>query len=301
MLINSRLSPVCIRNHFIHKFQMSGLRYILVDGRKQPERIVCTICRMPGLLYIRCIIRRIFMSRIVCKLYQWQSASIIHLCGKHKPDFFNCHLRCKVNDSLYILYRITITVSIAQSTVDKRRCTRPDKCHKAVIGVPCIYHGIEFFTRCLYLKMCKLSMPVIGQLLQFLSTDLLRQHIGGQNLCHLRFLFHSNQKCELTVLSRCKPHHRTECSAAVAVLISLVTQCSLCHTCRIAISVISSEELLSVAAPGCHFCSLQCKETADNDFIIDIAAFLDLIQIRMNHLPHMIPTENRARNKLRIL
>ena len=144
-------------------------------------------------------------------------------------------------------------------------------------------------------------MPVIGQLLQFLSTDLLRQHIGGQNLCHLRFLFHSNQKCELTVLSRCKPHHRTECSAAVAVLISLVTQCSLCHTCRIAISVISSEELLSVAAPGCHFCSLQCKETADNDFIIDIAAFLDLIQIRMNHLPHMIPTENRARNKLRIL
>ena len=111
------------RNHFIDKCQISGLRNIFIYRWKQPQSIIRTICRMPGFLYIGSIIRRILMSGIVCKFDKRKSSSVIHLCRKHKPDLFECHLRCKMNHTLNILHGIAVSVTVSQTTVEKRRRT----------------------------------------------------------------------------------------------------------------------------------------------------------------------------------
>ena len=81
--------------------------------REQPECIICPVSRMSCFLYIRSIVRCIFMSRIVCKFNQRKSSSVIHLCGEHKTDFIYCHFRCQMNHTLNILYCIAVTISVS--------------------------------------------------------------------------------------------------------------------------------------------------------------------------------------------
>ena len=119
MLVHGTFFFICKRNHFIDKFQISRLGNVFVYCREQPQRIICTISRVSCLLHIRSIIRCILMSRIVCEFYKWKPSTIIYLCRKHEADLLYCHLRCQMDHTLDILYCVTITVSISQSTICK--------------------------------------------------------------------------------------------------------------------------------------------------------------------------------------
>ena len=143
MLVNARLFLVRKRNDFIEKCCVSRLRNIFVDGREEPQGVVSAIGRMTGFLAVGGVIRSVLVSGIVCELDKRQTTAVTHLRGEHKADLFHSHLGGKVDDALYILYGVPVAVTVAQAAVDEGGSARPDKCHEAVVGVPCVDHGIE--------------------------------------------------------------------------------------------------------------------------------------------------------------
>ena len=162
MLIDASLFRIGKGNDFVQEGSISGLGDIFIDGGEKPEGIVCAVSRMSGLLYIGGVVRRVFLPRIVRKFYKGKSSAVIYLCRKHKADFFFCHFRRKMDDSLNILHRIPVAVAVAQTAVNQRGCTRPDKSDKTVIGIPGIDHRIKFWAGGMNLKMFKLFLPVMG-------------------------------------------------------------------------------------------------------------------------------------------
>ena len=115
---------------------------------------------MPGFFAVGSIVRCVFMSRIMCELYERKPAALLYLRREHKTDFFFCHFWCKMDDALNILYSIAVSVSIAQPAVDEGSGAGPDKCHKAVIGIPCSQHGVEFLAWRSHPQMIQLFIPV---------------------------------------------------------------------------------------------------------------------------------------------
>ena len=115
---------------------------------------------MAGFLYIRSIIRSIFFSRCVSKLDKRESATVIYLRRQHETNLFQCHFRCQMDDSLNILYSISVSVSISESTVNEGSCTGPDESHKTIVCVPGIDHSVKFRTWSADFKIIKLTVPV---------------------------------------------------------------------------------------------------------------------------------------------
>lgn len=120
MLINSPCTFVGKRNDFIEECCVSGLRDVFVNGREQPEGVVCAIGWMPGLLYIGGVVRRVLMSRVVGEFYKWKPAAVIYLCREHKTDLLTRHFRREVDDPLDILHCIAVAVAVAKPAVNKR-------------------------------------------------------------------------------------------------------------------------------------------------------------------------------------
>ena len=52
------------------------------------------------------------MSWIVCEFNKGKSAAVTYLCREHETELLCCHLWRKMNDSLYILYGVTVTIAI---------------------------------------------------------------------------------------------------------------------------------------------------------------------------------------------
>ncbi len=107
------------RNYFIYKCSITAFSYILVNSREKPQCIICPVCRMSCFLYIRCIIWRVLMPWVVCILNKRKPCTIINLCRKHKTYLLFCHLRCKMDYPLYILYCIPVSITVAQPAVNK--------------------------------------------------------------------------------------------------------------------------------------------------------------------------------------
>ena len=153
MLIDTSLVAVRKRDHLVKERDISGLGDIFVDCGKQPERVIRAIGRMPGRTDIAVVLRCILMSRIVAELDQRKSAAVMYLGGKHEPDLVGCLFRGQMNDTLNILYRVAVTVAVPEAAVEEGGCPGPGKCHKAVICIPCVDHGVKFRTGRLYLKV----------------------------------------------------------------------------------------------------------------------------------------------------
>ena len=107
---------------------------------------------MPGFLPVGGIVRGIFLAWGMGKFYKGQPAAIACLGGEHETDFFRCLFWCKVDNPLDVLYRVPVAVAVAQPAVNKGGRPGPEECHKAVVGIPCIHHGVEFRAWGCYLK-----------------------------------------------------------------------------------------------------------------------------------------------------
>ena len=130
----------------IQKIQISCFGNIFPDRGKEPQGIIRAVGRMPGLLPVGSVIGRILLSRAVGELYKGQSSAAADLGGEHKAELFRRHFRSEVDDALDILHGIPVAVTVSQPAVDEGGGPGPDKCHKAVVGVPGIEHGVKFRT-----------------------------------------------------------------------------------------------------------------------------------------------------------
>ena len=86
MFIYRALVLVSKGDNLVNKGKVSGFGNIFIYSRKQPQSIISPVCGMSCFLYIGCVIRRIFMSCIVGKFNQGQTASVIHLGRKHETN-----------------------------------------------------------------------------------------------------------------------------------------------------------------------------------------------------------------------
>ena len=195
---------------------------------------------MPGRLHIRRIVRRVLPACPVGKFDKRQTAAVIHLCGKHKADFFHRHLRRQMDHTLNILHRISVSVPVAKTAISKGSRPRPDKSHKTVVSIPCIDHGIKLRAWRFDLKVGKFFMPISNQLLPFLPTGFLRPLITLQNLSGLSVFLHAKNKCYMFRLSRRQSNPGGKSSAAVFIVIEFSSEIPGRHTDRIIVSMIPS-------------------------------------------------------------
>src|SRR5699024_1567107 len=122
MLINASLTFIGKWNDFIKKCCIPGFRNVFVNCGEQPEGIIRTVGGMTCFLYIGGIIRCILMPGVMGKFYKRKTTAVVYLCREHEPDLFTSHFRCKMDNSLDVLYGITVTVAVSKSTVNKGGC-----------------------------------------------------------------------------------------------------------------------------------------------------------------------------------
>ena len=56
---------------------------------------------------------------IMIETNQWKSTTIVYLRRQHETDLVQCSLRICMNDTLNILNRISVSISVTLTTVDK--------------------------------------------------------------------------------------------------------------------------------------------------------------------------------------
>ena len=262
VLINRCLSLVRVRNHLIEEGCISGLSDVFVYRREKPERVICSVGRMSCLLYIGSIVRCILMSRIVCELNKRKSAAVVYLGGEHETDLLHSHFRSEMDDTLNILYGVAVSVTVPESAVNEGSCPGPGESHKAVVCVPCIDHGVEFRARSLHVKMCKFSVPVVDELRKLLFYLLLRiSLVASHNLSCLLVTLHSEDEGKILTLAGLKGNNSRKCTAAVLVVVQLISKIAALNSYRISVVVVSSKEFLLVTTVGSNLSACHSKES----------------------------------------
>ena len=239
---------------------------------------------MSCLLYIGSVVRSILMSRIVCKLDKRKSSTVINLCWEHESDLFNSHLRCKVDNALDILNCISVSISVSQTTVWEWCSSWPYECHETLVCIPCIYHVVEWITRCVHLEVVELWMPILDQLVKLLLTCCGRICVSGYDSICSVIVLHSDYECKILWLARSKCEFCLESTAGIAVVVELVAKISIYNSDRIAVAVISSKELLLVTTVWCNITSGKCKES----FVCLTSIDLSLLNILIDDLKDLV-------------
>ena len=201
MCVDCCLAAIGIGNHLIQKCGIAGLGEILVNSGKQPQCIVCTVSGMPGLLYIRSIVRGVLMAGVMGELDQRQAA-VVHLRRQHKADLVCCLFRCQMDHTLNVLHSVTVPVTIAQTAINKGSRTGPCKGHEAVISMPCVDHAVHGSAGGIDLEIFQLTMPVCLQLCQFLCADVGRIGVPCHQLCRFCTIFHAHKESQMLGLAR---------------------------------------------------------------------------------------------------
>ena len=260
MVVNRILAAVCIDDHFIVECLVAGFAHILADGREQPQRIVCTVGRVTGLLDIFRIVRSVFMAGIVVELDQRQTAAVVYLCRQHKADLFCGKLRIQVNDALDILYRIPIAVAVAQTAVYKGCCTGPDKGNETLISVPYVDHVVEGLRRCVYLEVVQLAVPVSLQCLDFF-VYLAGSLIGCQDLVCLGVVLLTQYEDQFLGLARLERDIALECAAGIAVVVHLTGTLALLYCDGVGIGAVRTDKAVQIAVIAGDRCADHAEET----------------------------------------
>ncbi len=158
------------------------------------------------------------MARVVGKFHKGQAATQICLCGEHKPYFFLRHFRRQVNHTLDILDSVPVAVAVAQPAVNKGSRPGPDKSHKAVVGIPGVYHGVKFRAWCGYREPLQFLVPVFFQCVYFLFHLLFGISVGVQNGGSFRGVFFSQQENYGFGLTGSQGNHAGEGAAGIFIV-----------------------------------------------------------------------------------
>ena len=301
VLIDTSLVAVRKRDHLIEERDISGLGDILVDRGEEPERVIRAVGRVPGRTDIAVVLRCILMSRIVVELDQRKSAAVMDLSRKHEPDLVSCFFRRQMNDSLDILYRIAVTVAVPKTAVEEGGCSGPCKCHKAVICVPCVDHGVELRTGCFDLKVREPLTPHALQHFDFLLTDFFRRSVVLHDLPALLIILLSEDECNRSALPGLKTEDRRQSPDAVPVVSHTSSEISIDHTDRIPVRMVISEKCIPFAAAGRNLCTGKSEEAFRDTLIADCHISLIVREISVDLLTDPILGKQRPRDEHRVL
>ena len=119
VVINTGFVFIREGDHLIQEGHISGLRHVFVDSREEPEGVIRPIGRMPCLLDIGGVFRRILMARVMGEFDQGQAAAVMDLGREHEPDLVRGRLRFQMDHALDILDRIPVAVPVPESAVNK--------------------------------------------------------------------------------------------------------------------------------------------------------------------------------------
>ncbi len=187
-----------------------------------------------------------------------------------------------MDNALDILHSIAVAVAVALPAVGERSRPRPGEGDKALVSIPGIYHAVKCRVRRINLEICKLSVPVINQLL-LLPLHNAKILIALHNpFCCGRSILTQN-KCDLLRFSRRKSQRGMQRAAAVRVVIKDIIAFAVLHCYRVAISVIISDKCCLVPIVGGYRRTCQREES-----LPPIAPLLVLPAILINRLDNHI-------------
>ena len=123
VIVNCILTAVSVNDNFIEEALVSAFAEVLGNSREQPESVVSTVGRMSCFLCVNAVrvvlVRAGLVACIVVELNKRESAAVVYLSGEHEADLLCCHFRIEVDDTLYILYCVTVAVAVSQAAVDE--------------------------------------------------------------------------------------------------------------------------------------------------------------------------------------
>ena len=247
VVINGTLVAVRVRDDLVDECGVARLTQILLDGREEPQSIVCTICGMAGCGHIGSIVRCILMSCIMVELNERKSAAVVNLCGKHEADLLTRSGRIQMDHALDILNGVTIAITITKSAVDEGSRAGPDECHEALISVPCIDHRVEVLIRCLNLEVLQFGIPVLLELAKFLFC-LRRICITLQQLLRLFVVILAEQEYDLLRLAGLQCDLCGQCAAGVVVVVEMIAQVAALNADRVSVTAVAAQEGRLIAA-----------------------------------------------------
>ena len=241
------------------------------------------------------------MPRRVGELHKGKTSSICRLCRQHKPELFCRHLRRQMNNPLNILYRVPVTVTVAQSAVNKRGGPGPDKCHKAVISIPGVHHSVKFRAGRVYFQAVQFFIPVCFQLQKLFLNRFLRVFVPLQGGISFFWAAGSKEKNNSFCFLRHQRDPAGQRAAGILIVTGWVPQAPWYHALRIAISMIFSQEMFFFAAPGGHCRPFQSKKAFGYIFLVHLFIFRKGIQIPMNLLDNLPFLKQCSGNKQWVL
>ena len=154
-------------DHFVQEIPVPCLGDVLIHRGEKPHGVVRPIMGMARGLDVAFLLRRILMAGIVVKLDQGQARAMMHLGGEHEADALLGHLRVQMNNALYILHGVAVSVAVALARVYQAGSPAPDKGDIALEGVPGVHHGVQVLVRGMDLQGVQLAVPMGDELFPF--------------------------------------------------------------------------------------------------------------------------------------
>ena len=283
------LHVVRVEDFFIEESDVAAFGDVLIYGREQPQRVVCAVRGVTGLLNVRGVVRRILMARIMRILYKRKACAVRYLRGEHEPDLVRCHLGSEVNDSLDILYGIAVTEAVPESAVLEGCGSGPGKCDEAVVSVPDVHHVVERLVRRMYLQVIEFCVPVCLQLFDFLLDYAVLLVLRDDFLRGLLGLLAEDIR-EPAGLARSKFNIALQRAAGVSAVIEVALQ-SFEDTDRVCVASVVTYELVAVAAVSVNLRTRKAEE----------ALLVRVMEVLIFPLQNHVAAEIRMADEQRVL
>ena len=295
VVIDRVLAAVRIDDRLVQERLVAALADVLHDGREEPERIVCTVGRMAGLLDVIRVVRGVLVAGVMGELDQRQTAAVVDLCGQHEADLLGRHLGVEVDDALDVLHGVAVAVAVAQAAVHERCRTRPDEGDEALVRVPDVHHVVELVRGRLDLEVAELAVPEgleVGDLGVDGAGCLVALHDRGG----LGVVLLTEQIDQLTGLAGGEGDLGAQGAAGVGVEIHRIIALALLDHDRRGVGAVRPNELVEVAAAVEHVSTDHAEEA-----LAVVGAVGPLAGILVDVLEDLVPLALGAGDEERVL
>ena len=278
------LAIVSVEDLLVEERGIAALGDVLVNGREQPQSVVCTVAGVTSLLRVYgvlvVLVGVVLLTRLVIVLNQRQTCAVSYLRGQHEHDLLLCHLRRKVNDTLDILNGVAVAEAVSQAAVLEGSRSGPDEGDEAVVCVPGVNHVVEVLVGGVYLEVVQLAVPVVLELckLCLYRAGLL---VSADDLGDLSLgLLAAEDVCKLLGLAGLENDVALERANGVGVVVEVALQTFL-DALRVGVASVGAYEGISVAAVSVYLSASQTEESAAVRIVDLVLHLVDIVTLEV--------------------